>query len=54
MKHARWIASHLGFLSVCAAIRGIPGLCQLAAYTVLTISYEPVIDCGTFPPSVTP
>lgn len=34
-------------------IWSISALNQSAGYTVLTISYEQVIDCGTFPPSVT-
>jgi hypothetical protein len=52
--HSDWIANHTGYLSFLAEVcqdedgRFMVLVCKRAGYTVLTFSYEKVMDCVTY------
>lgn len=52
--HSDWIANHTGYLSFRAEVRRDEDgrfqalVCKRTGYTILTFSYEMVMDCGTF------
>ncbi|AXC66858.1 hypothetical protein DU918_17640 [Salmonella enterica subsp. enterica serovar Saintpaul] len=49
-----WIANHTGYLSFRAVVREDENgrfralVCKRTGYTLLTFSYEKVMDCGTY------